>query len=96
MFALVSPPGRHLLGSPVYAENGRTVLLDGDCLVAECCGVMATVVVGDRTVRWTDFFARGGPSIPPNLTFEFDRTDYEAALASISSVPVEPLPPSDD
>jgi hypothetical protein len=93
--SLVSPPARHLLGAPAYVEEGRAVILDGDCLHAGCCGVMAHVVVGERVVSWIDFFARGGPDIPDEPSFEFDRQQYEAALASFDAVPIEPLPPSD-
>lgn len=93
--SLVSPPSRHLLGTPAYVEEGRAVILDGDCLHAGCCGVMAQVVVGERTVQWIDFFARGAPDIPTAVSFEFDRQQYEAALASLDAVPIEPLPPAD-
>ena len=90
--SLVRPPSRHLLGEPSYAEGGRTVLLDGDCLTAGCCGVMARVVVTETTVRWIDFFARGTPEIPQGQTFQFDRFQYEAALASVDAVSIENLP----
>lgn len=90
--SLVARPSRHLLGEPEYIEEDRTVLLDGDCGFAECCGVRAQVIVGDRTVRWTEFFARGHPPIPVDLFFEFDRQQYEAALASLDTVAVEALP----
>ena len=75
--ALVAPPPRHLLGSPTYVEDGLTVILDGSCLTAGCCGVMARVTVTDRTVIWSDFFARGDPDIPPDRRFTFDRRQYE-------------------
>jgi hypothetical protein len=52
---------------------------------------MANVVVGERTVEWTDFFALGHPFIPEKVSYKFDRQQYEAALASIDEVPVEPL-----
>ena len=90
--SLVAPPSQHLLGSPTYVEEGLTVLLDGDCLAAGCCGVMARVSLGDRTVRWTDFFARGLPKLPAGMSFEFDRAEYEAALASLDALDIEPLP----
>jgi hypothetical protein len=62
--ALAMPPSRHLLDRPEYTEAGRTVLLDGSCLHAGCCGVMALVTLTEETVRWSDFFARGHPKIP--------------------------------
>ena len=55
--ALVAPPSRQLLGSLTYVEDGLTVILDGSCLTAGCCGVMSCVTVTDRTVIWSDFFA---------------------------------------
>jgi hypothetical protein len=90
--SLVTPPSQHLLGSPTYVEDGLTVLLDGDCLAAACCGVMARVAVGNRTVRWTDFFARGLPEPPAGVAFEFDRAQYESALATLDAVDVESFP----
>ena len=94
--ALVMPPSRHLLDMPEYTDEDRTVLLDGTCLYASCCGVMAQVTVGDETVRWSSFFARGGPEIPVTVSFEFDRRQYEAALASVRDADVESLPVADD
>lgn len=93
---LVAPPSQHLLGSPSYVEHGQVVLLDGGCWVAGCCGVMADVVVSDDAVRWTNFFAMGEPAIPADLSFEFDRSEYVAALASIESVAIEPFDDGDD
>src|SRR5690606_29813986 len=90
--SLVTPPSRHLVGEPEYIEEGRTVLLDGACRSADCCGVMAQVIVGERIVQWTDFFARGNPPIPAHLFFEFDRRQYEEALDSLVTVAIEPLP----
>jgi hypothetical protein len=93
--SLVLPPARHLLGKLVEGEYGRTVLLDGDCLHAPCWGVMAKVIVGEHTVRWIDFAARSGPDIAADTFFEFDRQQYEAALASLDTVPIEPMPQSE-
>lgn len=89
--SLVRPPSRHLLGEPSDGERGLTVLLDGDCLTAGCCGVMARVVATETTIQWIDFFARGAPDIPNGQTFEFERSQYEAALTSVDAVPVEDL-----
>lgn len=90
--ALVAPPSKHLMGSPAYVSDDRTVILDGGCFEAGCCGVMARVIVDNRTVVWTDFFARGHPDIPTKLKFTFDRQQYESALASVGSLEAEPLP----
>lgn len=80
--------GRHLLGAPLYGEDGRAVLLDGTCGHAGCCGVMARVEVTTERVIWTDFFARGAPELPAGLRFEFDRRQYEEALSSIRDIPL--------
>lgn len=89
--ALVAPPAGQYLGQPRYREDHRAVLLDGDCLEAGCCGVMAAVSVEQTVVLWTDFFARGAPRIPAGVSFEFDRQQYEAALASIQDLEIQPL-----
>jgi len=82
----VAPPSRHLLGAPVYVEDERTVLLDGWCGVAGCCGVMARITVDRTTVIWSDFFARGLPELPPDLRFAFDRWDYEQAISRLQGL----------
>ncbi|UDY36081.1 hypothetical protein [Dermatobacter hominis] len=91
----VAPPSRHLLGTPTYVENGLPVILDGGCLVAGCCGVMARVSINERTVVWSNFFARGRPDIPADLKFTFDRDDYERALAEVATLEPEPIPDDD-
>lgn len=83
---LVAPPSRHWLGEPKYEEDGRAVILDGSCGVAGCCGVMAHITLARRFVVWSDFFARGHPPLPDGLHFEFDRTDYEAAIAELPAI----------
>jgi hypothetical protein len=57
---------------------------------------MAIVALTEETVRWSDFFARGHPKIPRKVSFDFDRPQYEAALASIVDAEIEPLPPAED
>lgn len=78
---LVAPPSRHWLGEPAYEEEGRTVIVDGTCGVAGCCGVMARIASDGPVVVWSDFFARGRPPLPPGLRFEFDQAEYEASIA---------------
>ncbi len=80
---LVAPPSRHWLGQPVYQEEGRAVILDGECGCAGCCGVMARITLDGPVVVWSDFFARGRPPLPQGLRFEFHRSAYEAAIAAV-------------
>jgi len=85
--SLVVPPSRHWLGAPTRVEQGRAVILDGSCGYAGCCGVMAHIEVGPGTVVWSDFIAGGSPRIPSGLRFEFNRAEYEAALAGLGTQP---------
>ena len=94
----VAPPSRLWLGEPVagLAEGGRTVILDGECGHAGCCGVFARVLVGDSNVRWDDFSARGAPALPPDLRFVFERRAYERALAGVELLrPIEWVAPAE-
>ncbi len=45
---------------------------------------MARIDLKDKRVVWRDFFA---PDLPPALRFEFDRTEYEEALAALPIAP---------
>jgi hypothetical protein len=83
--SLVLPPSRQWLDAPTYQEDGRAVILDGGCTIAECCGVMARITLEQDTVVWSDFFARGLPRIRHDLRFEFDRADYDLALAGLAA-----------
>ncbi len=84
---LVVPPARQWLGAPTYLEEKRAVILNGTCGYAGCCGVMASIELRGKKVVWRDFFARGSPDLPSGLRFEFDRTEYEAALAALPTAP---------
>jgi hypothetical protein len=83
----VAPPSRQWLGAPDYTTEGLTVILDGSCGEAECCGVAARVTMTDDTVVWSEFFARGRPPLPPGLRFEFDPADYEATVEAATTAP---------
>jgi hypothetical protein len=83
---LVAPPSRHWLGDTLYGEEGRAVVLDGECGAAGCCGVLARITLDQRIVVWSDFVARGRPPLPSGLHFEFDRSGYEAALAELMNL----------
>jgi len=83
-------PHRSGPGQPARAEQRRAVILNGSCGYADCCGVMAMIDVTSTTVVWRDFFARGRPPIPDGLRFEFDRKEYESALAGLDdALPIE-------
>jgi hypothetical protein len=84
---LVAPPSGQWLGTPTYQDDGRAVILDGTCRIAECCGVFARITVTNETVRWSDFVARGEPPLPPGLDFEFERVAYEAAINGVRESP---------
>jgi hypothetical protein len=92
--ALVAAPSRHWLGQPAVDldddHDGRAEVLTGTCGQAGCCGVFARIVIGDATVRWEDFSALGGPPLPDDLAFEFDRAEYEAAIDRLADLPVQP------
>jgi len=82
----VAPPSRQWLGEPSYVARGAVVLLDGDCGIADCCGVMAQISFEPERVRWHDFVSLGASSrVPPDLEFTFDRSQYEQAIADIRS-----------
>jgi hypothetical protein len=86
----VAPPSTQWLGRPTYEEDGYAVVLDGWCANAGCCGVFARIRLDGGVVRWSDFGGRGRPDMPDGLAFEFDRTEYESALAAAAiATPVE-------
>lgn len=90
-YELVAVPSRHWLGDANYLAYGRTVILDGDCGVAECCGVTARIDSDGATITWSDFHGRGAPDLPDNLKFGFDRQQYEHAITQLSGVEPTPL-----
>lgn len=85
-----APPSRHWLGADARRDagdddlDGRAVLLDGSCGIADCCGLMARIEVTADVVRWHDLFSRA-TDIPPGLELAFARPAYEAALAGLAS-----------
>lgn len=87
--SLVAPPSRHWLGSPEYVELDRAVVLDGNCGEAGCCGTMARISIYRDVVRWDDFFLAGDQlGRAKNLTFVFDRREYEAAIDAVLALTV--------
>jgi hypothetical protein len=84
----VLPPSGQWLGSPEQVEYGRSIVLDGSCGIAGCCGVVARISVLSDTVIWDEFHGHGGTDIPEQLQFEFDREGYEEQLRGLPHVPV--------
>ena len=77
----------HFRGHPVatWFEDGDTVLMGCTCGEWGCWPLTCRVEVNESTVRWHSF--RNGHR-PWDLSalgpFEFDRTEYEAALGALS------------
>ena len=85
------PPSQHWLGDPDYVERDdddveKAVILDGSCGVAGCCGLSATVTVGEAEVTWSGFFARVRPRIDQGISFTFSVGEYREAIASVAVV----------
>jgi hypothetical protein len=91
--ALLAAPSRQWLGEPSYLAYGRTVVLDGDCGDAECCGVTARIDFNSSTVTWSDFQTHGWPPLPDGLRFTFNRSQYEREIERL--LDVEPTPWTD-
>jgi hypothetical protein len=84
----VAPPSRQWLGAPEYREYGRSVVLEGSCGVAGCCGVVFRISVFSETVVWDQPYRHGAVDISTDLRFEFDAREYEAQLRAIPEAPV--------
>ena len=95
-FGWLWPPSGHWMGSPTAVEFDRVVVLDGTCGMAECCGVVASIVLGSWTVVWEDFYSPGAPDVPDGLRFEFVRGLYEKQLAGLGSLDAVPWAFSDE
>ena len=63
----IRTPSRQWLGAPEVSVYGRAVVLDGECGIAECCGVVARISVLSDTVIWDQILANGGPDVPDQL-----------------------------
>jgi hypothetical protein len=74
-----------------FADLPRPVILDGDCGIADCCGVPARIEIVDELVTWADFSARGSPPLPAGLRFTFDRAEYEGAIAGVGDLAATPV-----
>lgn len=84
----VEPVASQWGGEPAYADDeGRAVVADGRCGIAECCGVHARILFEPDTVRWSDFTI--GPYRNGDREFVFDRWLYEASLAELPPLTTE-------
>ena len=81
-----SNPGEWL-GSPRHVEYGRSVVLDGSCGVAGCCGVVARISVGPEVVIWDQFYCHGGLDLTDAFRFEFAADQYRSQLAAWDAIP---------
>lgn len=77
---------RHFLGAPEAAwfEDGDTVLMGCTCGEWGCWPLTAEVHVSDDVVRWTNFRTGHRDWDLGDLgPFEFERSQYQAALSSL-------------
>lgn len=87
---LVALPSLHWLGrpDPDHVDHlGRAEVLTGTCGDSGCCGVFARIVLTETSIRWEGFEGRGSAPVPDGLGFEFDRAEYESALAGFGIDP---------
>lgn len=86
-------PQGHFLGAPgsdlECGPSGKTVLLaDQGCGEPDCWPLMAKITVGKDIVVWSDFEQPHRRSWDyDGLSFQFERTQYEEALAALGSIP---------
>ena len=83
----------HFLGrpQPILNYGAKTVLLGCTCGIVDCWPLLARVVVGDRTVTWSDFeqphrrvnSAAGEWRYDDFGPFVFDRDQYVAELERV-------------
>ena len=91
-------PSQHLLRhpNPDYMIGDKALLLECDCRIPSCWPFVARIIVGEKTVIWSDFSQphRNRPSPAGNNAvwsyealkpFVFDRTQYSKALARESA-----------
>src|SRR5439155_26004593 len=86
-------PSQHLLRrpDPNYSIGGKRLLLECDCRIPSCWPFVARIIVGEKTVMWSDFSQPHRSRAPPagsNVLwsydalrpFVFDRAEYVNAL----------------
>jgi hypothetical protein len=80
---------RELLGAPLPADRrGRAWLLYCQCGDPSCGGLGARITFTHDTVRWSDFgwdsiFEDTPEPVETNVTFVFDRGEYEDLLRNL-------------
>ena len=85
----VEPLATQWNGPPEYRDDeGRAVIIDGGCGVAECCGVLADISFDESTVTWSQIGI--GLRASDLRDYVFDRLEYETAIAGIASL--QPIP----
>ena len=58
------PTVRPVVGLTDLPRGRDPVILDGGCEIAECCGVMARITIGDEIVRWSGFWTSASRPVP--------------------------------
>ena len=81
----VEPNATQWSGPASYGDDGLSAIIDGGCGVVGCCGVQASVSFENDTVRWSGFTV--GTADPDGRAFEFDRVEYEQAIAGLATLP---------
>ena len=87
---LAGTPMDHFFGSPkshlFCGPEGKTVLLGCECGEPGCWPLMARIDVRDVTVAWVEFEQPHRRDVWSHvgISFEFDRTQYQAAVAEIA------------
>jgi hypothetical protein len=90
----ICPPSKHFLGQPstvLYRYGDKVQVLGCECGEPGCWPLICRIEVGQTRVRWTDFEQphRSGDGSRPSWSydalgpFEFDRRQYELAVAKL-------------
>jgi hypothetical protein len=87
------PPSKHFLGVPAkawYDYDSRIQIMGCECGEVGCWPLVCKILINEKSVVWSDFLqphrAEGRKGVVwsyPDLMFEFDRRQYESALAQM-------------
>jgi|SRR5688572_6714636 len=88
------PPSRHFFGQPssaLYCHHDKVQVLGCECGEPGCWPLICRIEIGPDRVKWTNFQQphRSGRNSRPAWSydklgpFEFDREQYEAAVAEL-------------
>ena len=91
----ICPPSKHFLGQPsavIYRYGNKVQVLGCECGEPGCWPLICRIEIRQKTVCWTDFEQphRSGRSPRPAWSydtlgpFEFDRAQYEMAVAQLT------------